>query len=855
MPYLYEKILSEFGRRTIQEQEVPGCVHANLNPKYGIRQYQKEAIQRFLLLHKNPEIDGKRLSKPYHWLYNMATGSGKTLLMAALMLYLRQQGHGNFMFFVNSSNIIKKTKDNFLNPLSSKYLFGNKIVIDGREISVKEVDNFDEADDQSINIKFTTIQKLHSDLHTAKENSVTMEDFAARNLVLIADEAHHLSAATQSNQKLFSESRSWEEIVMGLLHANSNNMLLEFTATLNYGNNEINEKYKDKVIFKYGLAQFRNDKYSKEIDIIQSRQDEEQRICRALVMNLYRQELAAANGISLKPVILFKSQKTIQQSENNKTNFHRLIANFSPTHLESASDGASTSIQKALTFLTERKGLSLAQIAERIKSNFVEENCLSANNNEQAETNQMLLNSLEDGDNPIRAIFAVQKLNEGWDVLNLYDIVRLYEGSGGNRQGANTTTISEAQLIGRGARYFPFAIEKGQDMYKRKYDDDVGNDLRVLECLHYHAKDEPVYIRLLKNELSQVGIWDNNTEVKQLTLKAEFKKTAFYQTGMVAFNERVKRDYSSVKSFAGLGVVKKNFCYQIAAGDDYETTIMDDDGQIDNTSMESKDIPLSHISIHVIRHAMDGNGFYKFDNLTKYFPHLKSSADFICADNYLGGLTITLKAPTSAAFINISNHQYMEAMQKMLKEIEAQVKANTTKYQGSDYKTAPIKEKFKDKKLTIKKDDNRTDGQESFVADKSWYVYNANYGTDQEKDFVKFFARHMAQLKNDYKDIYLIRNEREIKIIDNQGRAFEPDFLLFCRQKSGDDFVYQVFIEPKGGFLQKHDQWKEDFLNNIRKDQKAIRVNVDNYLITALPFYNSNDENEFKKVLDETLLK
>jgi type III restriction enzyme len=26
--------------------------------------------------------------------------------------------------------------------------------------------------------------------------------------------------------------------------------------------------------------------------------------------------------------------------------------------------------------------------------------------------------------NRIRAIFAVQKLNEGWDVLNLFDIVR-----------------------------------------------------------------------------------------------------------------------------------------------------------------------------------------------------------------------------------------------------------------------------------------------------------------------------------------------------------------------------------------------------------------------------------------------
>ena len=34
---------------------------------------------------------------------------------------------------------------------------------------------------------------------------------------------------------------------------------------------------------------------------------------------------------------------------------------------------------------------------------------------------QIQVNTLEDKDNPIRAIFAVQKLNEGWDVLNLFD--------------------------------------------------------------------------------------------------------------------------------------------------------------------------------------------------------------------------------------------------------------------------------------------------------------------------------------------------------------------------------------------------------------------------------------------------
>ncbi len=40
----------------------------------------------------------------------MATGSGKTLIMAGLMLYLYKQGYRNFLFFVNLSNIVEKNE-------------------------------------------------------------------------------------------------------------------------------------------------------------------------------------------------------------------------------------------------------------------------------------------------------------------------------------------------------------------------------------------------------------------------------------------------------------------------------------------------------------------------------------------------------------------------------------------------------------------------------------------------------------------------------------------------------------------------------------------------------------------------
>ena len=69
--------------------------------------------------------------------------------------------------------------------------------------------------------------------------------------------------------------------------------------------------------------------------------------------------------------------------------------------------------------------------------------------------NPVLLNTLGNIDNPVRAVFAVAKVSEGWDVLNLYDIVRISEQASSSKTG----TDSEAQLIGRGARYYPFVYD------------------------------------------------------------------------------------------------------------------------------------------------------------------------------------------------------------------------------------------------------------------------------------------------------------------------------------------------------------------------------------------------------------
>ena len=115
------------------------------------------------------------------------------------------------------------------------------------------------------------------------------------------------------------------------------------------------------------------------------------------------------------------------------------------------------------------------------------------------------------------------------------------------------------------------------------------------------------------------------------------------------------------------------------------------------------------------------------------------------------------------------------------------------------------------------------------------------------------FSRRFESLNQKYENIYLIRNEREIKIYDKFGRAFEPDFLLFCKQREREQMTYQVFIEPKGKYLMGQDKWKDDFLKEISSTQKTITIHTDTYLITAVPFYNYSTENEFKASLSKIL--
>ena len=519
------------------ELVLPDNIKQNL--RYEARPYQIEAFARFTYyLNKY-----KHRRKPSQLLFHMATGSGKTLIMAGAIVELYKMGYRNFIFFVNTDTIIRKTKENFLNSASLKYLFAQQININNQPVSVREVDNFESVNDNDINIHFSTIQGLHSRLNTPRENSVTFEDFANKKIVLISDEAHHVNSLTK--QKLTGEEleveRSWENTITRIFDSNSDNVMLEFTATLELSHPSVAAKYNSKLLFDYDLKKFREDGYSKEVKTLQADLEAVDRALEGIIVSQYKKKVFSKYGLLIKPVVMMKSKTTAESAEMEQQ-FKDKIQNLSETDINKIKGlKGNETLQKAFQFFEESK-ISTANLIDELKDDFSVDKIISVNSKNDTDEKQIVINTLEAKDNEYRVVFAVDKLNEGWDVLNLYDIVRLYETRDSKGGKPGKTTVQEAQLIGRGARYFPFKISEEQPLDQRKFDADLENEMRICEELHYHCSHNPRYIQELNTALQEIGIVPREKKEVFLELKDDFKESKFYKTGFVFINKKVEND-------------------------------------------------------------------------------------------------------------------------------------------------------------------------------------------------------------------------------------------------------------------------------------------------------------------------
>jgi type III restriction enzyme len=892
---LFESIAKKAWELGITKPSMPSCITNNL--KLDMFEWNKNAILNFLTYQEIRAFEND--TSPTHLMFNMATGSGKTLLMAATILYYYQKGYRYFIFFVNQNNIVDKTENNFINSTHNKYLFTENIVIDNKPVSIKKVDNFSD-NPQSIEIKFTSIHKLYNDIHIERENQTTLDDLhkLTPGIVLLADEAHHLNTDTSSlsqtsfnveeikdsSSDILKERKGWEHTVKNLILNKkgstepNNNILLEFTATVPK-NAAVQKKYEDKIIAKFDLKDFMREGFTKEINLLSSTFNKKERMLHALLFNWYRHNIAIKHSIpNFKGVMLFRS-KTIVESSEDYNEFLALCENLTANDFDFLNDIESRITQSQSTYEQGKSrtrdvlqfiavnNISYSVIAKYISQYFkVDRNVVITNSKtnktkkEKTDSNvEQLLNSLEDKNNHIRAIFTVDRLTEGWDVLNLFDIIRLYQTQqyGGSTKKANKVpeaTTKEIQLIGRGVRYFPFNYPD-KISNARKFDEDLKHDLRVLEELYYYTYDEDSkYISHLKDELKKAGLIADSKVVHSFNVKQSFKDNDFYKDTQVWHNELIDNSNKKKSTLADFKTDGFDFTYHIKGVSLNEQEVdleKDKNDEEDRFKLSSRKhritIKFSNIDKHIILKAVNikalsSNSLLRFSELKEVLK--VSSVEDLLDSKYLGNFILEIVLDNSLSYDDLAARVKLNIVLAFLTKLFAALKADITPKIGGNFIATSFSTFFDEPK---EKSIDPADLDKTDVPSNDWYILDSFVGTSEEVHLIDFIKTVIGNLEKNYKEVYLLRNEEIYKIYDfSTGQGFQPDFILFLKD---DKLYYQIFIEPKGDRGLKPDKWKEDFLKEISIKYGAtnlLKHETKKYSLIGLPFYNKKTESTFK---------
>ena len=583
----------------------------------------------------------------------------------------------------------------------------------------------------------------------------------------------------------------------------------------------------------------------------------------ALILSEYRKFLFSDCGQNIKPVIMLKS-KVIKESRSFYNEFFEKINKLDSSDFENLPK-EDKYLKKALDYFRDKdKNKTFEFLKESIRDSFVEEKAIIINGNEDNNVEkQLLLNSLEDKKNNKRIIFAVDMLNEGWDVLNLFDIVRLYD-----TRSSASYTIKEAQLIGRGARYCPFLVNEEQEKFKRKYDFDLDNKYRILETMLFHSIDDSKYISELKKVLIEIGLQEKDMIERKYILKDEFKNTDFYNHGYVFSNSRIEKTRENIYEIEE-DLKYKVFYPKIKNKNAKIENLIDNKNKKTFDNIEIKKIKLSEIDYNIL----SGSAIYfnelKFNILKEKYPNLKTLKEFLTGENYLGNVAIEFKYTKGSEITG--KDIYRELKQEVFPAICKHINEIKTEYEGrEEFKPYEIKNIIKDKTIYLSSVNNEGKGESQIetsnnelkldLSMENWYVYNDNYGTTEEKKFVKYFKNEIKpKLDEKNFEYYVIRNERfsELALYSfDKGERFEPDYLLFIKNKNNDNKSeeYQIYAEPKGEQLLLVDKWKEDFLIKIEEKQKTMK---NNHKIIGLPFFNGKGTKlkEFSEAVNKLLEK
>lgn len=348
--------------------------------------------------------------------FSIATGIGKTRLMAACIAYLYlKKGIRHFFILAPNLTLYEKLMRDFGEPSYEKYVFkGITEFVHNRPVVITG-DNYEQArslfSKNEIQINIFNIAKFNSDSKESKKGIPRMKrlseylgqsyfDYLSNldDLVILMDEAHRYHA--DASKKAINELRP----ILGL----------EMTAT----------PYDDKgkafknIVYEYNLAEALADgKYVKNPTVAKRKNFEKK-------------------DKSLEELDVMKLEDAISIHENTKLNLELYAKENNVPLVKPFILVVCKNIQHAND--------TVALIENRLFDGKYKGKVLQIDSStKKDEEIDRHFVSLESMDNQIEIVVHVNMLKEGWDVTNLYTIVPL--------RAADAITLVE-QTIGRGLR-------------------------------------------------------------------------------------------------------------------------------------------------------------------------------------------------------------------------------------------------------------------------------------------------------------------------------------------------------------------------------------------------------------------
>lgn len=750
--------------------------------------------------------------------YEMATGSGKTMLMGASIYFLNKNyGIKNFLIITPpSTDIYQKTIRNFTvgnyesvwaedTPFSFNLITGdnytqNLFYDDSHDANIF-VFNISKFGANATNTASTWEEAVWKD---EAGNSISIKEFLKNEkLVIITDEAHH-AQNKKSNQ------------IIKDFHPD---LVLEFTATA-VENDTSSDKKNQTIAYKYDIKKFLEDGHGKLVRAValsieeKSNKDyltdsEKQKLILLILIHMMKKRAVLRDKTvrGVKPLAFIKVKNDIeftqkvydyltQDLSEDESNIKIILEKLKNPDLEIT--------QLLNTMLENDFNSDFIKIKDEMKD--IVKNSISYHSKSGKEVEKKFN---EINKNEVEIVVYIQRLDEGIDIPNIYSMAVINDVS-------NEFKTSVKQIIGRGVR-----LHKNN----REFDDEKNDVLKSnSEKLHIVCDQGKNFEQIIEAIQQEFGLND-----KYLSLdKPKEKITNNVKKELLnkKYIPHIRAEYVVKKNTSLIDLVKnideivenyiKNNCYEapdnpgkyfikyrpngfiievdvFADEKVYHQQIQQSGGKKSELKIQQKDIDSIYTFACKQLYCLPDNQKIKsyfnqyIESIVEkglFFYKIDEADEKLAVNNFVNSFSWFYRN-------HIEKHYYSLNFRNLSDEDTWSLSQSF-----SNFELKIPKEQIKNKKISqLNGKENEDEIKKLIEGQYNFYGFQKSaYDYDKFDSLTEFqFARYIDEilkLQKENRGNFWIRNQRNI-YFSYGSRKYYPDFIVFK-----DDYIY-VF-ETKG---------------------------------------------------------